>query len=112
MYKLTQSEIIIRLADSAFIPNDPRNSDRAEYQRWLAAGNTPIPVEAVSPEVLADAARKEAIDQAIAGDTTIQSLKRMTNAEFDAWWSENVTNASQAIAVLKRIARVVLRRLL
>jgi hypothetical protein len=56
--------------------------------------------------------RKEAIDQAIAGDTTVQSLKSMTNAEFDTWWSANVTNAAQAIALLKRITRVVLRRLL
>lgn len=36
---------IKRLADNAFIPFDPANSDFVEYQRWLEAGNTPEPAE-------------------------------------------------------------------
>ena len=59
-----------------------------------------------------EAVREAAIDSAIAGDATIAQLKGMTNAEFDAWWAANVTTAAQAIAVLKRLARVIIRRVL
>ena len=34
---------IFRLPDSAFIPNDPGNSDWQAYQKWLSQGNTPLP---------------------------------------------------------------------
>ena len=40
-YQLTTSGTILRLKDEAFIPPDPANTDYAEYQQWLAAGNTP-----------------------------------------------------------------------
>lgn len=37
--------IIKRLPDNAYIPNDPNNTDWQAYQAWLAAGNTPLPPE-------------------------------------------------------------------
>lgn len=39
-YKLSIGGVI-RLSDSAFIPESKGNSDWVEYQRWLSMGNTP-----------------------------------------------------------------------
>jgi len=43
MYQLTNGNTVRRVADNAFIPNDPANTDWQAYQEWLAAGNTPLP---------------------------------------------------------------------
>jgi hypothetical protein len=39
------NSVIQRVSDDAFIPTDPDNTDFLEYQKWLAAGNTPLPPE-------------------------------------------------------------------
>jgi hypothetical protein len=36
---------VVRIIDTATIPFDPANTDFLEYQKWLAAGNTPIPAD-------------------------------------------------------------------
>ena len=51
MYKLIldhngqPSQCIKRIADTAFIPFDPANTDYQAYLEWLAEGNTPEPAD-------------------------------------------------------------------
>lgn len=33
---------VVRVADNAFIPFDPANTDFQEYQKWIALGNQPL----------------------------------------------------------------------
>ena len=47
MYKLTDSDSIIRIADKAHIPNDPANTDYANYLEWVEAGNTATAADAI-----------------------------------------------------------------
>jgi hypothetical protein len=49
MYQFTQGDTILRLADNAFIPPDPANTDYQAYLEWVAAGNMPEPAPEPKP---------------------------------------------------------------
>jgi hypothetical protein len=53
---------IKRIADNAFIPFDPANTDYAEYLKWLDEGNTPLLAEGNEP-MPADSVTDEAASQ-------------------------------------------------
>jgi hypothetical protein len=61
MYQLTDSAVV-RLADNAWIPAEPKNCDFQAYLEWVGEGNTatpaavpPTPVELTPAEKLAAA---------------------------------------------------------
>ena len=41
----TEAQCIKRLADNAFIPFDPANTDYQAYLKWLEEGNQPEPAD-------------------------------------------------------------------
>lgn len=45
LYKLGPNGSIFKPSANMSIPLDPKNSDYIDYQNWLAAGNTPDPVD-------------------------------------------------------------------
>ncbi|NBT50129.1 MAG: hypothetical protein EBV86_00335 [Marivivens sp.] len=49
IYQLTQGNTIFRLADNAFIPFDPTNTDYQAYLAWLEEGNEPLPAPEPAP---------------------------------------------------------------
>lgn len=51
MYRLGQN-CIIRLEDNAYIPLDPANRDYSQYLEWIADGNSPEPVAALTLDQL------------------------------------------------------------
>ena len=71
-YQLTTGDTILRLADNAFIPPDPANSDYAAYLEWVAAGNTPEP--APEPEPVPELTPAEKL---AASGLTVSELKEL-----------------------------------
>jgi hypothetical protein len=50
MYQLLKDKngnnaCVNRLADNAYIPFDPANTDYQEYLKWVAEGNQPLPAD-------------------------------------------------------------------
>lgn len=45
MLNIGQVNAVLRVADNAFIPFDPANTDYQQYLAWLAEGNQPLPAD-------------------------------------------------------------------
>ena len=66
-YQLTTGDTILRLADNAFIPQDPANTDYTAYLAWVEEGNTPEPApEPPAPPVLTTEQKLEAAGLTVA----------------------------------------------
>ena len=71
-YQLTPGTSILRLADNAFIPPDPANTDYATYLEWVEAGNTPEP--APEPEPVPELTTEQKLE---AAGLTVAELKEL-----------------------------------
>jgi len=47
MYKQTGDDSIIRISDGAVIPNDKMNTDRCDFDKWVANGGVVLPYEEI-----------------------------------------------------------------
>jgi len=70
MYQLTTGDTILRIADNAFIPPDPGNTDYQAYLRWLEDGNTPL-----SPDPIPEPEPLTAQQKLEAAGLTVEELK-------------------------------------
>jgi hypothetical protein len=82
-YRLTQTDIVIRLSDGASIPADPRNRDREAYESWIAAGNTPDPAPAAPPP--RRLVPKSLIISRLTDAQLDAALGAMTNRQKERW---------------------------
>ena len=100
MYKLTSNTSVIRIADGAWIPNDPANRDYAAYLAWLAEGNTPDPVD---PPTAEDILSKAKADRQALVDSIVVTTS--TGKQFDGnEISQDRMNKAISVAVITGLA--------
>ncbi len=63
-YKLTSSDDVIEIGTGRVIPSDMRNRHRIKFDAWIAAGNTPDPVDPVivTTDMVKAEARRRILD--------------------------------------------------
>ena len=71
-YQLTQGDTILRIADNAFIPPDPANTDYQAFLKWKEEGNTPEPAPA--PPAPVELTAEEKLE---AAGLTVAELKEL-----------------------------------
>ncbi|MFJ4250691.1 hypothetical protein SAMN04488483_2761 [Pseudomonas helmanticensis] len=64
-YQLTPCGVL-RIEDSAFIPQDPTNRDWVAYQSWLVSGGQVLPLDE-APEAAAGSTLKTLANKWLAG---------------------------------------------
>jgi hypothetical protein len=95
MYRLTNSDSVVRVADGAAIPADPRNADRIAFDAWVAAGGEPLPYEAPAAGVPQSVTKRQALQALIlAGrdadvDSMLEAMPGVEGKLARAEWRES-----------------------
>lgn len=108
MYKLTNSQSVIRLSDNAWIPMAGGNRDYQEYLEWVSKGNTPDPYVAPTvpvPTIVTMRQARLALLQTNKLTAVNDALNAMTGPEGEAakieWeYATNVERNSPLVVAL------------
>ena len=105
-YQLTDSTIVIRLADGANIPSDPANADRQRYTQWLASGGVPLPPDPPAPtaaptSVTMRQARLELLKRGLLDDVEAVIAAAGRAAQIEWEYAAVVERSNPAVAIVQ-----------
>jgi hypothetical protein len=105
-YKLlSHPDAVLRVSDDACITLVDGACGYAEYQAWLAAGNTPDPADPLPPPPPVDLQVMAQTDTSLAGLAgMLDALKTMTPEQVAMWVDANITDLPGAINGIKMLA--------
>jgi hypothetical protein len=97
-------DAVIRSADGAHIPADPRNRDYQEFVAWVKAGNSPDPAD----PVVADPDALPSIDYGAAIPAGFTGQVQAGVAALNDYLALGAPTAAQSAAALKVTIRLLL----
>lgn len=107
MYKLSNTDFVIRIEDGAYIPKDTRNVDHREYLEWLSGGNTPLPIDSKSQEerfIEEKASKIKEEKNKATSDVVVKYLIEHTAEEIETYVKSNISTLAEAKNVIAKLA--------
>lgn len=97
-YQLS-GQMVLRVADGAYIPQDPKNTDYQVFLAWRDQGNVPDPDPGPPPP------SADMLDAAAARQyAKLAALRGMTPAQVQTWVDNNVVDLASAKDAIKTLA--------